>query len=89
VFIKLEDKVNHLTELLSALTPAVDSLVANQGISDNVNKLVHSQEKSNLAVGELRLSNMRLASAIEKLIVKIDKVDEFDERLRKIEAKLQ
>lgn len=87
---ELEDKVNQLTELLSELTPAVDSLVANQGIiTENVNKLVHSQEKSNLAVGELRLPNMRLADAIEKLVVKIDKTDDFEDRLKKIENKLQ
>ena len=68
----LEEKVNQLTELLSELTPAVDSLVTNQrATDDNINKLVMSQSKANIAIGELRQSNMRLAAAIEKLTNKI------------------
>ena len=85
----LEDKVNQLTELLSDLTPAVDSLVASQHSTDeNINRLVQSQSKANLAIGELRQSNIRLAGAIEKLVDKIDKVDEFEARLKKIEDNL-
>ncbi|MEM9679670.1 MAG: hypothetical protein AAF901_05045 [Bacteroidota bacterium] len=82
-------KVNQLTELLSELTPAVDSLVTSQRNTDeNVNKLVQTQTRTNLAIGELRQSNMRLAGAIEKLIDKIDRVDDFENRLKKIEDKL-
>lgn len=78
----MEEKGNQLTELLTELVPAVDSLVASQrNTDDNVNQLVMSQSKTNLAMGELRQSNMRLASTIEKLINKIDKVDDFDFRL--------
>ncbi|MEM6523948.1 MAG: hypothetical protein AAGF85_04875 [Bacteroidota bacterium] len=85
----LEEKVNQLTELLSELTPAVDALVTSQrGTDENVNKLVQVQTRTNLAVGELRQSNMRLAGAIEKLIDKIDKVDDFENRLKRIEDKL-
>lgn len=85
----LEDKVNQLTELLSDLTPGVDSLVASQHSTDeNINRLVQSQSKANLAIGELRQSNIRLAGAIEKLVDKIDKVDEFEARLKKIEDNL-
>ena len=85
----IEEKVNQLTELLTELVPAVDSLVASQRNTDeNVNKLVISQSKTNLAMGELRQSNMRLASTIEKLIDKIDKVDDFEARLKKIEDRL-
>jgi hypothetical protein len=85
----IEKKVNQLTELLTELVPAVGSLVASQRNTDeNVNKLVMSQSKSNFAMGELRQSNMRLASTIEKLIDKIDKVDDFDVRLKKIEDRL-
>ena len=85
----IEEKVNQLTELLTELVPAVDSLVASQrNTDDNVNKLVMSQSKTNLAMGELRQSNMRLASTIEKLIDKIDKVDDFEARLKKIEDRL-
>ncbi len=85
----LEDKVDQLTDILSELTPSVGSLVSSQRNTDeSINRLVQSQSKSNLAVGELRQSNLRLASAIEKLINKIDKVDEFESRLKSIEAKL-
>lgn len=85
----IEGKVNQLTKLLTKLVPAVDSLVASQRNSDeNVNKLVMSQSKTNFSMGELRQSNMRLASTIEKLINKIDKVDDFDVRLKKIEGRL-
>lgn len=66
------EKVNQLKKLLTELVPAVDSLVANHRNTDeNVNKLVMSHSKTNLAMGELRQSNMRLASTIEKLIDKI------------------
>lgn len=62
----LDDKVNQLTALLFKLTPAVDSLVTNQkNTDDNITKLVTSQLKANLVIGELRKSNVRLASAIE------------------------
>ncbi len=85
----LEDKVEQLTELLSELTPAVDSLITSQrNTDDNINKLVSSQSKTNLAMSELRQSNMRLVGAIEKLVDKIDKVDEFEARLKSIEKKL-
>jgi len=63
---KLEDKVDQLTDLLSELTPAVNSLISSQRNTDeNINKLVMSQSKSNLAMGELRQSNMRLANVID------------------------
>lgn len=81
----IEEKVNQLTELLNGLVPAVDSLVASQRNTDeNVNKLVMSQSKTNLAMGELRQSNMHLSSTIEKLIDKIDKIDDFDFRLKRL-----
>ncbi len=85
---KLEDKVDQLTDLLSELTPAVDLLISSQRNTDeNINKLVSSQSKTNLAMGELRQSNMRLANVIDKLINKIDQVDDFEARLKKIEKK--
>jgi hypothetical protein len=85
----IEKKVNQLTELLTELVPAVGSLVESQRNTDeNVHKWMMSQSKTNLAMGELRQSNMRLASTIEKLIDKIDKVDDFDVRLKKIEDRL-
>lgn len=84
------EKVNQLKKLLTELVPAVDSLVASQRNTDeNVNKLVMSQSKTNLAMGDLRQSNMRLASTIEKLIDKIDNVDDFDARLKRLKIDSQ
>jgi hypothetical protein len=56
---KLDDQLKQLTELMAELIPTVD-------------RLVETQKKTNLETSEMRLSNMRLAEAIEKLIVKID-----------------
>lgn len=84
----LENIVNQLTHLLEELTPAIDSLVSSQKNTDqSISKLVNSQAKANLAIGELRQSNMALASAIDRLVVKIDKVDDFEPRLTKLESK--
>jgi hypothetical protein len=55
---KLEDQVKQLTELMAELIPTVD-------------RLVETGNKTNLETSEMRLSNMRLAEAIEKLVVKI------------------
>ena len=54
----------------------------------SINLLVKSQLRTNLAIGELRHSNIRMVDAIEKLAKKIDKVDEFEVRLKKIEDKV-
>jgi hypothetical protein len=72
---KLEDQVKQLTELMAELIPTVD-------------RLVETQNKTNLETSEMRLSNMRLAEAIEKLIAKMDKIDQFEERLVRIERTL-
>lgn len=78
--------MNQLNELLSELTPAVAALLINQQKADeHISKLIETQTMANVAISELRQSNMRLASAIEKLVVKIDKVDEFESRLKKLE----
>lgn len=78
--------MNQLNELLSELTPAVAALLINQQKADeHISKLIETQTMANVAISELRQSNMRLASAIEKLVVKIDKVDEFESKLKKLE----
>ena len=83
---KLEDQVKQLTELMSELVPSVDRLVHGQEKNtEAINQLVESSKKTNVESSEMRISNMRLAEAIEKLIVKIDKVDQFEERLTKVE----
>jgi len=90
---KLEDKVNQLTELMADLIPAVDRLAKNQedtlielasfrNMMDNGQKI---QGKANIEMSELRLSNMKLAQAIDKLSTKIDKIDEFQVRLERLE----
>lgn len=90
---KLEDKVNQLTELMADLVPTVDRLAKTQAdtltelsvfrkMMDNGQKI---QEKANTEMSELRLSNMKLADAIDKLSIKIDKIDEFQVRLERLE----
>ena len=78
--------MKQLTELMSELVPSVDRLVHGQEKNtEAINQLVESSKKTNVESSEMRISNMRLAEAIEKLIVKIDKVDQFEERLTKVE----
>ncbi len=72
---KLDDQMNQLTVLMAELIPTVD-------------RLAETQKKTNLEISEMRLSNMRLAEAIEKLIVKMDRFDQFEERLIRIERTL-
>ena len=90
---KLEDKLNQLTELMAGLIPAVDRLAKNQedtlvelasfrNMMDNGQKI---QGKANIEMSELCLSNMKLAQAIDKLSTKIDKIDEFQVRLERLE----
>ncbi|HCZ35315.1 MAG TPA: hypothetical protein DHV26_05245 [Cytophagales bacterium] len=83
---KLEDQVKQVTELMADLIPVVDRLAQNQEKNtDVITQLMETTRKTNLEMSEMRISNMRLAEAIEKLILKIDKVDQFEERLLKIE----
>ena len=86
----LGKKVDKLTELISELIPTVDKLSLSQVKTDEqINSLVQSQSKTNVALGELRMSNYRLVDAIDKLVTKIDKVDQFEQRLTEIEKKLK
>jgi hypothetical protein len=83
---KLEDQVKQVTELMADLIPVVDRLAQNQEKNtDVISQLMETTRKTNLEMSEMGISNMRLAEAIEKLILKIDKVDQFEERLVKIE----
>jgi hypothetical protein len=83
---KLEDQVKQLTDLMADLIPAVDRLTQNQEKNtDAINQVVDIVAKTNLGMFEMRTSNMRLAEVIEKLVVKIDKVDQFEDRLVKLE----
>lgn len=83
---KLEDQVKQVTELMADLIPVVDRLAQNQEKNtDVISQLMETTRKTNLEMSEMRICNMRLAEAIEKLILKIDRVDQFEERLVKIE----
>ncbi|MEM7551052.1 MAG: hypothetical protein AAF363_15315 [Bacteroidota bacterium] len=92
----IESKLNQLTDLMVDFVPTVDRLVQRQDKYDQtLNDLVSShkqiistQKKTNLAMSELRQSNMQLAGVMERLIHKIDKVDEFDARLKRLEDKI-
>jgi len=78
----LERKVGQLTELMADLVPAIDQLVKNEsGTSESISKL-------NLGVSELRQSNIKLAEVIDKLSYKIDRIDEFEKRLKVLEDKI-
>jgi DNA-binding HxlR family transcriptional regulator len=61
---KLEEKVSQLTELLADLIPTVDRLAQ---VADRNQK---SQEKSTREFQEMRLSNMKLAESIERIVLK-------------------
>jgi predicted nuclease with TOPRIM domain len=76
---KLEDKVNQLTELMADLIPAVDRLAKNQ--EETTSQLSDLR----IMMSELRLSNMKLAESIDRLSTKIDKIDEFQVRLERLE----
>lgn len=83
---KLEDQVKQLTELMADLVPVVDKLAIGQEKVDRaIGQLIDSQGKTNHEISEMRLSNMRLADAIERLTMKIDKIDSFEERLARLE----
>jgi ABC-type transporter Mla subunit MlaD len=83
---KLEEQVKQLTDLMADLIPTVDRLAQNQEKNtEAITQVVEAANKTNLAISEMRLSNIRLADAIEKLVYKIDKVDQFEERLIKLE----
>ena len=77
-------------------TEAINQLVEtttriNQVVEINtraINQLVETSNKTNLEMSEMRVSNMKLAEAIEKLIIKIDKIDKFEERLLRVERTL-
>ena len=91
----LENGIDQLILLLLKLTPVVDKLVVSQMRTDEqissmikqINNMINMQTKQNMVLSELRTSNYRLAEAIDKLVNKIDKVDQFEERLRELEEK--
>ena len=73
---------NKIVEILAEMLLRADKqeellekLVEGQG------KLVEAQAKTNLAIGELRLSNMRIAEALEKF-------GDHETRIQKIEQTL-
>jgi hypothetical protein len=79
---KLEDKVNQLTDLLADLIPTVDKL------GKTVNETQETNRKTHIELSEMRLSNLKLAEAIEKLVVKIDKLSDFEYRLERLEKQV-
>jgi outer membrane murein-binding lipoprotein Lpp len=58
----IENKLNQLPDLMTELVPTVDKL------ANEVNVLSQSNQKANIERAELRLSNLRLANAIESLV---------------------
>jgi hypothetical protein len=83
---KMEDQVKQLTELMAELIPAVDRLTQNQEKNtEAINQVIEIIAKTNLGMSEMRVSNMRLADVIDRLAFKIDKMDQFEDRLVKLE----
>ncbi len=82
----MEDQVKQLTELMADLVPTVDRLAQGQELNTKaIGELMDSTNVMRLELSETRLSNIRLAEAIEKLVIKIDKIDQFEQRLSKLE----
>ncbi|MFN5170537.1 MAG: hypothetical protein ACK5DD_13005 [Cyclobacteriaceae bacterium] len=75
----LDEKVNQLTDLMADLIPAVDRL------TKVVSETQRSQEKTNLEFQELRLSNIKLADAIDKLSSKLDTLGDLEMRISRLE----
>ena len=79
-------KINQLVELMADLIPSVG-------------KLSKMQERTNIEMHEMRTSNMKFAEVVEKrthhpertniaiesLILKIDQMDDFGNRLLRVE----
>ena len=90
---RLEGKVDQLAELMADLIPTDDKLAQSQTklertvshIEVVLDRQTKIQERIHTEMSEMRLSNIKLAGAIEKLTKKIDRVDEFDKRLKRIE----
>jgi hypothetical protein len=82
----LDNIIKRLTALMADLIPTVDRLAKSQEkTAAAIDQMLESQYKSNVEMSELRLSNMKLAGAIEKLMTKIDKLEQFEDRLVKLE----
>jgi len=75
----LDDKVNQLTDLMADLVPAVDRL------TKVVSESQRSQEKTNVEFQELRLSNIKLADAIDKLSAKLGTLGDLESRISRLE----
>ena len=71
---------------MADLIPVVDRLTQNQEKNtEAINQVKEIIAKTNLGMSEMRVSNMRLAEVIDKLAVKMDKIDQFENRLVKLE----
>ncbi len=82
----MEDQVKELTELMADLIPVVDRLTQNQEKNtEAINQVIEIIAKTNLGMSEMRVSNMRLVDLIDRLAFKIDKMDQFEDRLVKLE----
>ena len=76
---KIEDQVKQLTDLMSELVSAVDQL------ADQMVEMTEHTKMIKIELSETRVSNIKWAESIEKLVIKMDKIDQFEERLSKLE----
>ncbi|MEM6814813.1 MAG: hypothetical protein AAF600_10515 [Bacteroidota bacterium] len=81
---------------MADLIPTVDQMAKNEeATSRAINRLIKNEEatnksicKLNLALGEMRQSNLRMINVLEHLERKIDRVEEFEKRLKILEDKV-
>ncbi|MEM0939709.1 MAG: hypothetical protein AAGI25_07950 [Bacteroidota bacterium] len=74
--------INRLIKNEEATSRAIDYLIKNE---EATNKSI---SKLNLALGEMRQSNLRMINVLEHLERKIDRVEEFEKRLKILEDKV-
>ena len=82
----VNEKINQLVDLMADLVPTVDKLaVLQEKTNSEIRKLTSMQERTNVEMHEMRTSNMKLAEAIDGLVAKIDRLNDLENRVSKIE----
>ncbi|MEM6734890.1 MAG: hypothetical protein AAGC64_03265 [Bacteroidota bacterium] len=74
--------IEHLIKNEEATSKAIEHLIKNE---EATNKSI---SKLNLALGEMRQSNLRMINVLEHLERKIDGIEEFEKRLKILEDKV-
>ena len=84
---RLTQRQDRCDKVLISLTDVVEKLTDSQERNDDaVQRVVDSVGKINATVSEIMISTMQVTELIEKVVVKNDKMDYFEERLIKLEG---